>query len=84
MSSIICHCCGASNSPDPELSIILCKYCKSELSVLEFYKKLSSNSIESLKEAGLSDEEQKLISRLTEDAQTLIQVKDYKIARDLF
>ena len=84
MSSIICHCCGASNSPDPEKSITICKYCKSELSVLEFYKKLSSNSIESLKQAGLSDEEQKLISRLTDDAQTLIQVKDYKTARERF
>ena len=81
MSNLICHCCGASNSPNPDVSIIKCTYCKSELSVLDFYKDLSLNSLKSLEEADLSEDEQKNISRLMSDAETFLQVNDFNTAK---
>ena len=80
MQGLICHCCGASNAPDPSVTFVDCEYCSAAISVVSFYKNLSANSLESLRDAGLSEDESKQISRLLQDAETLLETEEYKSA----
>jgi len=49
--------------------------------VASFYKDISTNSLESLADAGLSSDEQKQVSRLLADADAFLDIGDLKSAR---
>jgi len=81
MQKLICHCCGASNSPNPSVSHVSCEYCSAAISVTAFYKDLSTSSLESLREAGMSEEESKQVSRLIQAAEEFLSVDDISRAK---
>ena len=84
MSKLVCHCCGASSSPDGSSSFVKCSYCGSSISVAEFFKSISSNSIKALEDAGLDKSEQKNISRLFKNAQNYLDFEDFTKAKEVF
>ena len=84
MTKLICHSCGAGSSPDGLAHFAECEYCGAAISVVEFFKNSSTDTLASLSEAGLSEDESKKISRLFEDAEHQIKVSEYATARGNF
>jgi hypothetical protein len=82
MAALNCHSCGATSAPDPNVSFINCEYCGASISVAAFYKGLSSNSLESLAEAGLSEDEQRTVARLVDDSSAFMNAGDLAAAKD--
>ncbi len=84
MSTLVCHCCGASSSPDGSSSFVKCSYCGTSISVAEFFKSISSNTIKALEDAGLNKNEQKNISRLFKNAKNYLKFEDFSKAKEVF
>jgi hypothetical protein len=84
MSGLNCHSCGASCSPDGGTYFVDCEYCGASISVAEFFKQSSSDTLAALSDAGLSDEESKTISRLFEGAEHHLQISEYEMAQRNF
>ncbi len=82
--TLVCPSCGASSSPDPEFSFINCEYCGASISVAAFYKDLSENSLESLANVGLSDDEQKQVARLIKNAESYLETGDFEDAKSQY
>jgi hypothetical protein len=84
MSTLICHSCGAGSSPDGSANFTKCEYCGAAISVAKFFKDSSTDTLASLVEAGLSEDESKKISRLFKDAEHQIKISEYATARGNF
>lgn len=79
-----CPACGAGAEPDGSSSYVVCKYCSSSISVAEFFKEASSDTLSSLTEKGLDDEDLKKVSRIVEKAEFYLESSDFKKASVLF
>lgn len=84
MSKLVCHCCGASITPTASQQFVKCEFCDSSVSVVEFFQSVSTNTIKSLEDAGLDDNEQKKISRLFKNAEIYLDSKDFNKAKEIF
>jgi len=60
---------------------VTCQYCQSSISVAEFFKEASSETVRNLQDKGLTDEEMLKVSRLLEGAEFFIDSGDYKKAQ---
>ncbi|MDR1914922.1 MAG: hypothetical protein LBQ68_10650 [Clostridiales bacterium] len=84
MSALNCPSCGAGVSPDGSASYVVCDYCGVSISVAEFFKEGSTNTLQYFADAGLSEEETKAIARLSENAMLFIEASDYRKAKQTF
>lgn len=84
MSKLICHCCGASAKPTTSSQFVDCEFCGSSISAVEFFKSVSANTIKALEDFGLSEEEQKNISRLFNNAEIYLESEDFEKSREVF
>jgi hypothetical protein len=79
--SLNCPSCGASTSPDGSSTIVTCEYCAASISVAEFFKESSGDSINSILDTGLSDQESIEISRLVEGSEFYLSSGEFKRAK---
>jgi len=82
--NLVCHCCGASIVPTASQQYVKCDFCGSSVSIVEFFQSVSTNTIKSLEDAGLDEDEQKKISRLFKNAETYLDSKDFNKAKETF
>jgi hypothetical protein len=83
-NSLICPSCGASAEPDGSAAYVKCVYCSSSISVAEFFKSSSTDTLSSLMEEGLSEDEMKTMARLFDGAENFIQLGEFENAKNNF
>tara|TARA_B100000989_G_scaffold80962_1_gene57747 strand:+ start:604 stop:1473 length:870 start_codon:yes stop_codon:yes gene_type:complete len=84
LDKVVCHSCGASATPSNKSNFIECEFCGSSISLVDFFKNVSSNTIKSLEEFGLNEEEQKEVARKFNNAEIYLESEDYEKAKELF
>jgi hypothetical protein len=76
-----CPTCGASSEPEGTACYVTCSYCASSISVVEFFRKSSSDNISSLSEAGFTKDEMTTIARLIDKVTFNLEISDFKNAK---
>jgi hypothetical protein len=83
-TSLNCPSCGAGVSPDGSAAYVTCEYCKTSISVAEFFRESSTNTIQYLADAGLSEEESKKVAKFLEGATLFVNSGEYLKAKQKY